>query len=405
MSKKRMSDIGVKISAVVIALIIWAFVMDDVNPEIDKHIRNIPVSFTNAAALERQGLVIMEPQEVTIDVRVTGSKSDIDRFNESNLSAQVDLSGYSEGQVRVIPTVGITGQASSVRIVDYQPREILFTFDRVITREYPVRVVTTGELDDNYLLGSIDTSTNNIVVEGPRTWMNEVHEVIAYVDIEGRTSTATTNVAVRVVDDEGNEVRGVEKSPNMINLEIPILRTQSVPVELQTVGELPENFTISNLQISPSEVDVVGDHNVLTLTRINTEEINVDTLLENDSLEVDLIIPEGMELLDSEEQTITITYDIEEQASESFTFSLEEMVTNMPDELSISEENLEETVEVTISGESAQLEDIDREDIEILVDLEGLELGSHELDVRIEDIEGVSIEAEPTTITVTLIQI
>lgn len=404
MNKKKMSDISIKISAVIIAIIMWTFVMEDVNPDIDRHYRDIPVSFINASDLERKGLIIMEPQEISIDVRVSGSKSDIDRFDENNISAQVDLSGYSEGQVRIIPTVGLTGRESSVRVVDYQPREILFTFDRMIEKEFPVRVITTGELDENYILEDIDTSTSNIIVSGPRTWMNEVHEVVAYIDLDGRTNTSTTNVAIRVVDEEGNEVRGVEKNPNMINLEVPISRTKTLPIELQTNGQLPENFSIENLEISPSEVTVKGDHRVLTLTKLNTVEVNINTLLENTSLEVDLVIPEDVELLNPDE-TITISYDIQEQISESFNFTLEEITVNTPEGLTISEESLEQTIDVNLIGERTILELIEREDIDITVDLEDLDLGTHEVEIRIEDIEGVIIEAEPKSVTITLLQI
>lgn len=404
MNKKKMSDLGIKISAVIIAIILWAFVMDDVNPETSRYIRNVTVTFTNVSSLERQGLVIMEPQEVSVDVRITGSKSDMDRFDENNISAQVDLSGYGEGQVRIRPTVGITGRESTVRVVEHQPREILFTFDKIIEREYPVRVITTGELEENYILDDIDTSTSNILVSGPKTWMNEVHEVVAYVDLEGRTSTSTTNVAVTVVDEDGNEVRGIEKSPNMINIEVPILRTQTVPIELQTVGELPENFSIENIVISPSEVAVKGDHRVLTLTKINTEEINVNTLLENTSLEVDLVIPEGVELLDPDE-TITISYDVTEQRSESFSFNLSDIIINLPENLTVDEEDLQQTINISLTGDSTILEDIDIDDINVVVDLEGLELGTHEIEVRIEDIEGVIIESEPINVTITLIEI
>lgn len=400
---KKMSNIGIKISAVIIAIILWSFVMEDVNPERDRLYRDIPVTFTNASALERQELVILDPQEVTVNVRVAGRKSDIENFNENNISAQVDLSGYSEGQVKISVKVGITGQASSVRIVDHEPREILFNFDRIIKREYPVSIVTTGELGENYLLGDVDTSAYNILVEGPRTWINQIHEMVAYVDLEERTSTTTSNFVVSAVDENGNEVRGVEKEPSVVNLEIPIFRTQTVPIELVTTGELPENFSVNNLEIDPAEVMVKGDHNVLTLSKIDTETIDVDSFLENDSQEVELILPEGVELVDPDE-VITISYDIEEETSETFDFELEEIISNLPETLTVDEESLEQTINVNLTGDVSIVNDIEKEDIGITVDLEDLASGTHEIEVRVEDIEGVSIEVEPSNVEIILLE-
>lgn len=410
MNKKKMSDISLRISCVIIAIILWSFVMDDVNPERTRNYRSIPVNYTNVSALDRQGLVIMEPQDISINVEVAGRKSDIDNFDESNISALVDLSGYSEGDVRVGVDVGITGHQSSVRIVNWEPREILFSIDKIVDREYPVTVVTTGELGENYILGDIDASNYNIVLTGPRTWMNEVHQVVAYVDLEGRTSTSTSNVAVAVVDDQGNEVRGVEKEPNMVSLEVPIFMTQTLPIELQTTGELPENFNISNLEINPAEIAVVGDNRIADLTKIDTEEININTFLETTSQEVGLVLPEGVKLLNPDE-TVTVSYDIDESINQSFSFTVEEIVTNVPEDLTIDQESLEEIINVNLSGDRSILETIEREDISItadfkdLEDLEDLEPGTYEIEVRIEDIEGIEIEAEPTVIEITLLLI
>ena len=399
---KKMSDITIRISAVIIAIILWSFVMDDVNPNIERVYRGIPVTYTNVSALDRQGLVVMGPQDVSIDVRVAGSRSDLENFLSSNISAQVDLSGYSEGQVRVGVSVGVTGYTSAVQVIDHEPREVLFTLDRVVRREFPVNVVTSGELDDNFLLGDIDSSDFTVSVRGPSTWVNEVRRVIAHVDLEGRTRSSTTNVAVSVVDDDGNEVRGIEKEPSVISLQIPIQRTQVVPVELQTVGELPENFSINNLQINPEQVTIVGDNRVLGISRILTEEIDVNTFLESSSQEVGLILPSGIELLNGDD-TIDITYDIGEEISENYSFDLSEIISNLPEDLTIGQEDLDQTIDLNLTGDRSILEAIDREDIDISVDLTDLEAGTHIIEIRIEEIDGVFIEADPTSVTINLL--
>lgn len=401
MSKKKMSNIGIKVSAVIIAIILWSFVMDDVDPEREREIKNVPVTFINVSSLERQGLVIMEPQEVTVDVKLVGRKSDLDGFDQENILAQVDLSGYSEGQVRVGLNVGITGQASSVRVASYQPREVLFTLDTMVTREYPVSIVTVGELDEGYLLDTIDTSAYNISLTGPRTWMNEVHRVLVHVDLEGRTSSTTTNFAVTVVDDEGNEVRGIEREPSMVNLNIPILRSTTLPIELQTSGELPENFQMSNLKIEPSEVKIKGSSDILNLTKIDTEVIDVNSFLESSSQEVELVLPRGVQLVDPD-TTITISYDIEETIQESLEFTIEEIIRNLAEGLSVDEESSAQLINVNISGDRATIEDIEKADISLVLDLNELEAGTHEIEVRVEDIEGVNLEIDPRTVTITL---
>ncbi len=44
------------------------------NPEISKEYKNINVNLFNVSELERQGIVVMEPKDVKINVKVIGKK-------------------------------------------------------------------------------------------------------------------------------------------------------------------------------------------------------------------------------------------------------------------------------------------------------------------------------------------
>src|SRR5690606_32862851 len=115
--------------------------------------------------------------------------------------------------------------------------EILFTFDKLINKEMPVSIRTSGSLPANYVLGDIISKSKSVMLSGPRTWVNEVNQVLAEVDLTNRTSTTTETVAILLLDDEGKDVRGIGKEPNVVEITIPIYRTISLPIELQTVGE------------------------------------------------------------------------------------------------------------------------------------------------------------------------
>lgn len=74
MMKGKKNDITVKIFSLIIAIILWSYVMDQKNPEITNEYKNVTVNLTNVSALDRQGLVVMEPSEVKVNVKMTGKK-------------------------------------------------------------------------------------------------------------------------------------------------------------------------------------------------------------------------------------------------------------------------------------------------------------------------------------------
>ena len=89
MSKEK-NDLTLKIFALIIAFALRSYVMSEVNPDRTDTIRNIPVVFNNLETLERQGLVLMEPKEATVTVRVKGRKFDMANFDSKKIKAFVD---------------------------------------------------------------------------------------------------------------------------------------------------------------------------------------------------------------------------------------------------------------------------------------------------------------------------
>lgn len=403
--KKRKNDITAKILTLVIAMFLWSYVMSDTNPQITREIRNISVTYLNTAALDRQGLVIMDPEDVKINVRLSGNKMDLDKIDGSSIFAQVDLSGYSEGQVRVPITVGLLDQTSAIRVESSDPKEVLFTFDRIITREIEPVVDLTGELGEDYLLGDITTRPQSILLRGPRTWINQVAKVSALVDISGRTNTMNLAVPIKILNDSGEEVRGIEKEPGLIDMTIPIFRAVNLPIELLTINELPDNFSITNIEISPSIIRVKGDNSIVNLTKIETIEVDINQLLETSAMEVQLNLPEGVTLVDPT-QRITISYNVEETITEEIEFGFDDIVfTNLSEGLVVDEDAQEQTFILQITGFRSVIENLTTDDFGITANLNGLSQGSHQVQISFTQINNVSyVNEQPISVIVNLIE-
>lgn len=403
MSKNK-SDITARIITFIIAIFLWSFVMSEENPPWTREYKNVQVELINTSTLDRQGLVIMTPQEVTVNVEVSGLKSNMDRFSSSNIKAQVDLSGYNEGQVRIPVIANIQGQVSGITISNVEPKEILFNLDRIVTKEMNVTINTTGSLPEDYVIGDIVSTNQSVIVKGPRTWINEVDKVLALVDLTNRTTSEKIKVATTIVDDEGNEVRGLEKEPSVVDISIPVFRTISLPIELITTNELPENYSITNINMIPSNITVKGRGNVVNLTKIETLPVDINTMLDKTAVIAELNLPSGVELLNPNEK-VTIAYNIEETISKELIFALGDInILNLDKNLDISQQDLATTFVVKLKGFKSILDNIKNEDLAISIDLKDLVEGANTTSILIEEIEGVTIEEiSPQIISINLI--
>ena len=394
---KEKNDWTLKVFALIIAIVLWSYVMSEVNPVMTEEFRNVKVNILNEASLEREGIVILEPENIdNIDIKVTisGRRSDIIRVSAEDIIVQVDLSGYGTGEVKVPIYVQVP---VGVTLKDYAPKEILFKFDKIVGRERPVTVETIGELPEGYVLGTPTVKPQSVVVEGPSTWLKSLSKVVATVDVSNITDEdINVTVPVKLVDDEGNDVRGISTKQNSVDVTIPVFRVKRVPIEMETVNQLPDGYEIVDLKLNPSYIDIVGKKEVLDrVESISTLPIDIRELMKNKSMPVELVIPEGVSLL-KPDQEVTATLNVEEIVKRTFELTLKDVeVLNLAPDLSINEEDLNSPFSLTIQGYGSIVESLKKEDIKIQMNLAGLREGSHFVTIKVQEENFTVISLSP----------
>ena len=134
---------------------------------------------------------------------------------------------------------------SEVKLVDYSPKEISFKFEKIIRKGCPVTIETEGKLPQGYVLGEAEVKPQSVYIGGPRSWVNSVSKVIASVNVADKKDDINVSMPIKLVDDEGNDVRGVEKDQNAVDIFIPVYRAKKVPIKLQTENQLPDNYQVT----------------------------------------------------------------------------------------------------------------------------------------------------------------
>jgi YbbR domain-containing protein len=322
----------------------------------------------------------------------------------SNIYAEVDLSGYGEGQVRVPISVKLLNNTADVSVSNISPQEVLFTLEKTIPKEITITPETIGELPEKYVVGEIVSEPETIIIRGPRSWVNEVDKAVATVDVTNKTKDFTDTVPIKLLNGEGEEVVGVEKEPSFAKLTVPILQTKDLPVELVIEGDTPENISITNILVNPSTVTVKGHEEINSLTKIETKPVDVNQLLDVNTIEVGLDLPEGVELLDPNIKVV-VTYTLEETVEKNFQYKVSEMeILNLSRDLKLDDESLNKTVTVTIKGLKANLDNVDKNDLTPSVDLRDLGEGTHQVTLTWPTVENILIsKVDPETLNISLI--
>ena len=85
-----------KISIIIslgIAIVLWFYVMGEVDPNVTQRFSNVPVRIENIELLEEEGLVLSSDAEYTVDISVYGRTSSLYNLRK-DIEASIDV--YTE---------------------------------------------------------------------------------------------------------------------------------------------------------------------------------------------------------------------------------------------------------------------------------------------------------------------
>ncbi|WP_069650816.1 CdaR family protein [Caloranaerobacter ferrireducens] len=402
MARIKNRNITIKIIAVFFAVILWTYVMSDVNPKITKEIENIKVELINLDTLELSGITLMEPKEVTVKVKLSGRRKELIDITADDIIAQADLSGYKEGSHRV--DIEVRTHDSRIEVEDYYPKQAVFKFDKIVQKQKPIMLRLTGKEGIGYSAGKGIVKPSTVYIKGPRTWVNSVTNVIAYVNLDNSTEDIITSVPLKAVNDRGNEVEGITKEPNIVDVEIPILKMKDVPIKPQIIGSPLIGYEIINVISEPDYIKIRGSEEVIKdIKAIETEPVNVDYIAKSIRKIAPLVLPEGIEVVD-ENDSVNITVEIEKKVEKTFEFNIDEIsFNNLDPELEIDKNKSEQKLTVTFVAVESTMNLLTKDDIELSVDLTDLKEGLHNVDIEIKKPSKVEIiKSNPKTLKIYL---
>lgn len=345
-------NITIKILSVVLAFVLWLYVMGEKNPEITVDIGNIPVNIVNVNTLEKKGLTLIDNKNYTVTVKVRGRRSDIMGIRSSDIQVQADLSRVTTKGTNVIP-VEISSIPKNITFVSANPSEIKIDIDNIAKVQMPVSVKVSGNVADGYAMKPAISTPGEVVISGPESKINLVKNVIAQVNMSNKTKDVKISVPAVAVDRDNNEVKGINIDPKFVDVGIAVNRAIRVPVNAKIFGKPQNGYDIAAVNVLPEYVYVTGEDAVLNgIKNINTKQIDITGLNHSLTQNVQFDLPQGVSLV--KDSTAKVYIDIQKIITKDITLTNIEVkdtnnrnVTLNNSSITISVEGLESVVNNT----------------------------------------------------------
>ena len=139
---------------------------------------------------------------------------------------------------------------------------------------------------------------------------------------------------VRVLDKSGKDIKDIIVEPGNVEASIPIENTKRVSLSMDISGQPAEGYVISGISVEPEEVLITGKQQILEdINNIKTERVDITGEKSNITKEVRLMIPNGIEVVDADEN-VSVSVNIEKIATSEITVKDLEYI-NLPENLEL----------------------------------------------------------------------
>lgn len=392
-------------AALVFALAVWIFAVTQADPT---ETRNYPRSLEMDVIGLNPELMIVNDITRQVNLIIRAPTTILNQLeNDSTLiNITLDLTGLEEGVHTLTPQVNI--DLAPAQIAGINPGSIFLKLESVVTGSFPLQVRTIGNPAIGFELQDPELNVENVIVSGPKSLVEAVENVIAHVDVENVSEDIQRTVTPIPLDSDGNEIDGLLVSPGTLQVAIPVTQRggyRTVVVKIVTSGQIAPGYKLTNIFTLPPTVTIFSSDPELVESIpgfVETTPINLNGASENLEIRVALNLPEGINVVGSQNVTVQIGIDPIE-SSISFTnipVQVQELGQGLQAEVS------PENVDVYLSGPLDLLDQLDRSMITVIIDLSGRGVGTYQLapEVLLEN-ENIDVDAIlPSTIEVIISQ-
>lgn len=284
MKTRGINNLGLKIVSVFLAIVLWFIVLNVDDPVITRSYRGIEVTIINEDAIANKNKTYEIEEGDTVDVYIKARRSVLDDIRSGDIKAVADLSKLSLTMAVPID-VTVSKNRSQIEEIRLGNNDILkLKLEDMAQKELPITVVTSGEADPDYIVGSRTSSPNIVTVQGAKSLVKSIAEARVTVGIQGMKETYRKTVAIHYYDEDGEEVRSSRLTTDAKRAKVSIrfYKTKEVDLNIFVDAKAAAGYEIQSADYQPKKIMIAAPDDVLeTTNKITIDDIRLRGLTED----------------------------------------------------------------------------------------------------------------------------
>lgn len=390
------------ILSLIIAILLWAYVVGSVDPSSKKQIRSIPITAIHTDVLAERGLAVSGMGAETLDIEVSGSRLDIGDLEASDITATVDMASATRGENELTVIVRVP---SGVEVTERSLNKVVVTVDELIMKEVDVAIVYSGTFAEDQEGSTLNISTPVVTVSGAESIVGTVESVRGTIDASRLSNTATELTCQLIaVNKEGNQVEDVTLSQETVTVRSILSETKGVGVTVEIVDNSSDHMA-RNTEI-PEVLYITGTADVIkNIDTIQANPVDITNIAEDSEIQLEFELPEGVTIAEKNEST-ALKLTVSPLESKTLVYRAQDI--EIRGNKSKHNYELTEDLEVTVTvmDSAAVLDEVTKDSIKLYVDVSELGAEAEEIGL-LSEYEGKfhSLDINPASVNITVTEI
>ena len=367
MKSRIIDNLGLKILALVSAIVIWILVVSINDPVANKTFRNVKVNVINEEVVTSEGKTYQIENGATASVTVRAQRSVLSRLKADRIVATADMKDMTLSSM--IPVeVSITGYEGRYQRATANPLNIQVSIEDIITNKYPITVSTSGSLRDGYALADTEVDPETVTISGPESVINSIDHASAKISLDGISSNKTISSDLILYDAENNKIDQTRLTNNIgeegIKVKVSVYPTRDVPIAIdQAQITTPDGYYISDVTYEPTTIEIAAEKTRLeSITEIQVPadafDLSKATKKTEVTLDLEDYLPEDVRLAAEESAKVVFTFNVTKYGEKSFEYPVGSIiVNNLSDSLQL-DYGQTDNLEIIVKGPMNALENL-----------------------------------------------
>lgn len=368
MKKWITNNLGLKILALLVSVGLWIIAIN-INDPVSENTYTVNVSLQNAGVLSSAGKYFeVKDNSDRIKVVVRGTRTALSQFNQADIVATADLSKITEDNLVPID-LSTTKQSDKIEGIRSESQYVKLALEDVRRLQMPIEVKVLNDPQDGYILGSTQTSQNVVIISGPESIINQVESAAVEIDVSGATTDVKISLPIHLYSKEDDiiDTTKVNMSVQEISTTASILQKAVVPLIAIPQGTPTQGYVLNGIiEGLPTEITIAGKSNIVSkIPYIDiSESLDVNDIYQNTSYEINIndYLPDGVSMVGNvgNNGILDISVGVDKESERTIVLDPEAIqVIGVPEGYSATVSDLEDDVEVPVSGLKSLLDTID----------------------------------------------